>query len=149
MLPVHIISRDMEFEDFLPVINDLAVVHSVIGSNAIEFRSNNIISETVNNVKLHLEIPDDVKQRLETELPEINKKVVKIESEIQKLKTRMNCDSYHTKSVTTKGLDVAKVTKTIFGNELVSNWNCLFVTVARFAKEIGNTKLCAESMCFV
>lgn len=108
----------MKFEDFLPAINDLAVVHSVIGSNDTEFRSNNIISETVDNVNLYLEIPDDVKRRLETELPEINKKVVKIESEIEKLKTRMNCESYHTKSVTTKELDVAKVTRRF----LIINW---------------------------
>lgn len=105
---------EMNFEEYLPVINDLAVVNSVTSSDDTALHSHNVICETVDIVKLYLEIPDDVKKRLEAELPEINEKIVKIKSEIEKLKIRMGCKSYQTKSISTKELDIAKVTKKVF-----------------------------------
>lgn len=112
-LLVHVVSTEINLEEYVSILSDLAAVPLVTFSKDTEFKSNSTLCEEVGNMKLHLEIPDDVKNRLELELPETNKKIAKLKLEIEKLKNRMSDDSYQLKSSTLKDVDSAKVTKEI------------------------------------
>lgn len=99
----------MNIEHYIPVISDLTVVPSITCSKDIISHCQDAVSETVGNIRLYLEVPDEVKKRLAIELPEMNKKIVKVKSEIEKLMSKMSGESYQTKSISAREVDVAKV----------------------------------------
>lgn len=94
----------MNLEEYVPVLNDLASVSYITYSKDTEFHSHNVVHEKVGNTKLYLEVPDDVKNKLLSELPEMNKKIDKLKLEIGKLKNKMNKET-----VTTNTMDISKV----------------------------------------
>lgn len=104
----------MNLTEYIPVISDLAVLPSVILSNDTTCHSHSAICETVSNIKVYLEIPDIIKERLKTELPDVNRKIIKLQSDLEKLKSRMSTESYECKSFNAKELDIAKVIRKSF-----------------------------------
>lgn len=108
---VHIVSPEMEFDEHVEVVKDLTASFRATCSSVDAAPFDSVICEAVGTVKLYLALPDDIRKKLQTDLPEMSKKVARLESEIEKIKGRMNSEAYQNKSASAKDMDITKVSK--------------------------------------
>lgn len=106
---VHIISSEIDFEEYIQVIKDLTASSVVTQSPADAFQIKAAVCEKIDSTKLYLVIPDDIREKLLVELPEINKKINKVELEIEKIKGRISSEQYQSRTAGAKEMDGSKV----------------------------------------